>query len=171
MFSCLHCCAVLSPGQSQLDPSEQIFHDVLVSLEGSSVPTAQWKVVLVPSPDQHRVWGAGFNIPVVKCSLQSSSLLGLLCDAVLGGIFQTHFTPPHPALVELQRCESDRIQSFWQKSMLSAFPLEFLGHSVVSRSISPSGHHLPRNVVIRLAGRPRSCHWCRLCAVCHSLSG
>lgn len=70
----LLCCP--DPGQNQPDPSEQIFHDVVVSLEGSSAPTAQWKVVLVPSPDQSRVWGVIFNIPVVKCSLQSPSLLG-----------------------------------------------------------------------------------------------
>lgn len=94
MFSCLHCCAVLTPGQSQPDPSEQIFHDVLVSLEGSSVPTAHWKVVLASSPDQHRVWGVAFNIAVVKCSVQSPFLLGLLYDAILGGIFHVHLTPP-----------------------------------------------------------------------------
>lgn len=74
--NCLHCWAALTPRQSQPDPSEQIFHDVILSLEGSSVPTAHWKVVLVPSPDQHRVWGIICNIPVVQGSLQSPFLLG-----------------------------------------------------------------------------------------------
>lgn len=142
MFS-LHCCAALTPGQSQPEPSEQIFHNVVVSLEGSSVPTAQWKVVLVPSPDQHRVWGVTFNILFVKCSLQSPSLLGAALWCHFGRYFFKSSLLP-PAMVELQRCESNRIQSFWQKSVPSPFLLEFFSHFVVSRNISPSGHHLPR---------------------------
>lgn len=63
---------------------------------------------------------------------------GLLCDAILGAIFQIRLTPT--ALVELQRGKSIRIQSFWQKSVPSAFPSGFPGHSFMS----PSGHRLPR---------------------------
>lgn len=95
------------------------------------------------------------------------------------GVFFKSILPLSPTLVELQRCKSNRIQSFWQKSVLSAFPLEFLGHSVVSRGISPSGHCLPRRCCHRdgsncwgdrEAQGTWSCHCCRLCAVCATAS-
>lgn len=73
--NCLHCCAALTPGKASQTHQSRFFMMWL----------CPWRVLLSPQLSGRlcwflllidRVWGVIFNIPVVKCSLQSPSLLG-----------------------------------------------------------------------------------------------
>lgn len=140
--------------------------------------------MLLPSPDQCRVWGFIFNSHLVKCLLKRPKALsedGWPVASFWVVVFKTIL--PFLALVELQRCRSNRIHSSWKKPVLSAFPFKFLGHlsfCSVQKHLSPLATAFQGNVVIgmvliaeiigRLKG-PVCCHLSQaLCCACHKLS-
>lgn len=139
--------------------------------------------MLLPSPDQRRVWGFIFNSHLVKCLLKRPKALavdGWPVTSFWVVFFKTIF--PSLALVELQRCKTNRIHSSWKKPVQSAFPFKFLGHlsfCSVQKHLSPLATAFPGNVVTEMVliaeiiGRPKGpvcCHLLQaLCCACHKL--
>lgn len=139
--------------------------------------------MLLPFPDQHRVWGFIFNSHLVKCLLKKPKALsvdGWPVTSFWIVFFKTIF--PSLTLVEVQRCKSNRIYSSWKKPVLTAFPFKFLDHlsfRSVQKHLSPLATAFPGNVIIsvvliaKIIGRPKRpvcCHLLQaLCCACLKL--